>query len=314
VTSPLQPDPTVSGPQSATTNADLAISVLRQALQAVIGCQADVLKDDDREPLHQMRVALRRLVTAADQFAPALQLPESCEPPRIAKLARRLGLVRDLDVLRLQLEECWLPLLPERDQRSLKPVFKRLRRERRLAFEELEDTLRSRRYLKLLADLQAWLKHPQLTGLGEQPLASWLPEWRSAALQGLWREAGWWQLSADTDAAMAALHRLRRRLKRARYGLHNLQGADPQPLTEWIDLFKAMQSSLGDLNDLVVLQRAIADQLEGDFDQQAPTLASLLLEAQAKAWMRWQSQRTALMQPAQRLRLQALLADSLTHS
>jgi CHAD domain-containing protein len=308
------PDPVVSAPPPGQTNADLAVSVLRRALQAVVGCQAEVLKDREREPLHQMRVALRRLATAADQFAPALVLPDSCEAVRIAKIGRRLGLVRDLDVLRLQLEDRWQPLLPERDQRSLRPVFKRLRRERRLAFEDLQDTLRSRRYLKVLADLQGWLKHPELTGLGEQPLAVWLPEWRAAALQGLWREAGWWQLSADGDGAMAALHRLRRRLKRARYGLQNLEGADPMPLAGWVDQFKAMQASLGDLNDLVVLQRAIADQLDGSFDQQAPTLASLLLEAQLKAWLRWQQQRAALLEPSKRLQLQALLADSLTHS
>ena len=154
----------------------VASALVAERLRRVVALQGEVLSDRDPEALHQMRVSFRRLCSTLEQFAPALNLPDAVDPQRIARIRRRLGLTRDLDVLRQRLDQQLLPQLPEREIRQLKPLLKQLKRERQLAFEDLVDTLQGRRYLKLLATLQQWLKQPVFTPLGEEPLAAWRPE------------------------------------------------------------------------------------------------------------------------------------------
>ena len=55
-----------------------------------------MLRDADREPLHQIRVNLRRLRTVLSVFGPALVLPRGVRAARIASLARCTGETRDL--------------------------------------------------------------------------------------------------------------------------------------------------------------------------------------------------------------------------
>ena len=66
---------------------------------------------------------------------------------------RRLGMARDLDVLRQRLEQDLMGPLPEEERKALKPVLKQLRRERGLAYEQLVAALQAGGYLKLLSQL-----------------------------------------------------------------------------------------------------------------------------------------------------------------
>jgi CHAD domain-containing protein len=264
-----------------------AADLIAARLRRLVALQSDVLADHDPEPLHQMRVSFRRLRVVLEQFAPALCLPEAAEPRRIARIGRRLGLARDLDVLRQRLDQQLVPLLPERELQSLKPLFKQLRRERRLAFEELSDCLQGRRYLKLLAALQAWLKKPVYTALGEEPLLAWRSEWLQAALEGLTTLPGWWTATPYAPEAGVELHRLRRRLKRARYGLSNLQPLDPERIDGWLMRLRGLQALLGDLNDLQLIDAALHRQLDASPDQVVPGLCSIMAELREQAWQQW---------------------------
>lgn len=264
-----------------------AAEQLRRHVRSLVGLQADVLADRDPEPLHQMRVRFRRVRSTLCQFAPALVVPERLDDDRIAKIGRRLGMARDLDVLRARLQDGLLPLLPERETLVLKPVLKQLRRERKLAFADLQDTLQGRRYLRLLADLQGWLRQPRFTSLGEELLLDWWPHWKLVLASDLLAHPGWRVLDPRDPQGLEAVHDLRKRLKRFRYGLANLQQDSPNTLDPWLARLKAMQEHLGDLNDLQVLQLALSRQLEADIDVVVPTLCSLMAESQAKAWSHW---------------------------
>ena len=90
------------GNQSLTSGA-FAQELIHRQIRRLGKLQAEVLADRDPEPLHQLRVSLRRLRTALLQFGPALELPESVSERRIAAVARRTSLCRDLDVLQLRL-------------------------------------------------------------------------------------------------------------------------------------------------------------------------------------------------------------------
>lgn len=287
-----------------------ASTLIAERLARLVGLQSDVLADRDPEPLHQMRVSFRRLRSTIEQFAPALQLPDAAEPERIARLGRRLGLTRDLDVLRQRFDDHLLPLLPERELRQLKPLFKQLRRERRLAFEELAAALQGRRYLKLLAEMQGWLKVPRLTPIGEEPLAAWRPELVQAVIGGLTTLPGWWVNGPYDSEAVDDLHRLRRRIKRARYGLSNLVVLDPAAFSPWIARLRRMQELLGDLNDLQLIDAALHRQLDAPPDQLVPGLCSVLTEQRARCWLLWRDQADLLRDPRGRAELQFLqLAD-----
>jgi CHAD domain-containing protein len=266
-----------------------AAGLIDEHVRRLVALQLDVLADRDPEPLHQMRVTCRRLRSTIEQFAPALCLPEQVTPQRLARVGSDLGLTRDLDVLRHRLEGRWLPLLPEREQALLRKLLKQLKRERKLAFAVLTDTLKGRRYLKLLARLQGWLRKPRFTPMGEEALAAWWPELQQVVLAELFTLPGWWASHPYDPQAMADLHRLRRRIKRARYGLTNLAVVEPEAFAPWQAQFKAIQAALGDLQDLEVLAHTLERQLDGAPDALMPSLSSLLAEARDQAWLEWQA-------------------------
>lgn len=276
------------------SNGALALDLIRRSLKEITHLHPDVLADQDPEPLHRMRVCFRRLRSTVLQFAPVLSLPGSLCNSSMAKLGRRLGMPRDLDVLRLRLDQQLLPRIPAAEHLVLKRVIKQLRRERQLAFDDLRDTLKSRRYLSLLADLKQWLREPCFSPLGEQPLHDWLPEWKWSVLSGLLVEPGWWVTNLDAKDGLSQLHQLRKTIKRARYGLANLQDVEGAAVVPWIALLKDLQDHLGELNDLDVLERAIASLLDGDPQKLLPILCSEIAAARHTSWLCWDQQAARL--------------------
>lgn len=289
---------------------EVAAGLMADRVRRLVGLQADVLADRDPEALHQMRVSVRRLRSTLEQFAPALWLPEAADPQRIARIGQRLGLTRDLDVLRQRLDQQLLPQLPEREVRQLRPLFKQLKRERALAFEELVDTLQGRRYLKALAALQRWLKQPVLTPLGQESLAAWRPELVQAVLAGLTSLPGWWAANPYDAEAIAHLHRLRRRIKKARYGLSNLEPLEPERIAPWVQRLRRLQELLGDLNDLQLIDAALHRQLDAAPDQLLPGLCSVMAEIRSRSWQEWQELVAELRTPQQRLALHGLALEA----
>ncbi len=261
--------------------------LLEQRARRLVALQLDVLADRDPEPLHQLRVCCRQIRSTVEQFQAALELPEQVSAQRLARIGSDLGLARDLDVMRDQLQQRWLPLLPEREQAPLRKVLKQLKRERKLAFAITTDTLKGRRYLKLLARLQAWLREPSITPMGAEPIADWMPELQQVVLAGLFTLPGWWVERPHEEEGAQALHQLRRRIKRARYGLANLSALAPELDEPWLHQLKQMQATLGELQDLRVLMHTLERLLEERPDAALPSLCSLILEARDQAWSSW---------------------------
>jgi len=267
------------------SNGGFARDLLQRQVVKLVQLQAPVAEGKGSEPLHQMRVTMRRLRTTVLQFEPALQLPPAINDQRLAKWVRRLGLARDLDVLRERLEEGFLPQLPEAEVRALRPVLKQLRRERQLAYGHVVEVLQSRSYLEGLAQLQRWLKQPNFTRLGDQPIREWLLEWQGPCLASLFLHPGWQVSSAEGEVEV--LHELRRQIKQARYCLDNLSALEGAQTAGWIDRFKQGQELLGEFNDLQVLQRAISDQVPGRLEEVVPQLEWLLVQHQRHCWEQW---------------------------
>ena len=294
-------------PAPTLSNGAYAGSLIQRFTRKLVDLQGPVLADKDPEPLHQMRVTMRRLRTTLRQFGPALVLPAAVSDQRIGKSVRRLGMARDLDVLRQRLEESLVPQLPPGDVKALKPVFKQLRRERQLAYEHLVAVLHSHGHLKLLAGLQSWLKAPRYTAIGDQPLKAWRLEWQLPLLQGLFLHPGWRAVDPLADAEV--LHDLRKQIKTCRYTLENLRLCNRESASGWILRFRHLQGVLGDLNDLQVLGKAIDDQLDRDLRSDLPGLHALLDQQRSACWLEWQRQARTLVKPAMREQLLHNLLD-----
>jgi CHAD domain-containing protein len=287
------------------SNGAFAVDLIGRFTHKLASLQGPVLADNDPEPLHQMRVSLRRLRTCLHQFAPALLLPRTVGDPRLAKTVRRLGMARDLDVLRERLEQDLMGELPEPERKALKPVLKQLRRERALAYEQVVTALQSGGYLKLLAQLQGWLRHPELTPLGELPLLGWTLEWQAPMIAGLFQHPGWFVLERAGD--MERVHDLRKQLKTARYGLENLGAVTGSRCRQWAAELRDLQELLGELNDLHVLEKAIDDQLPSGLARSVPALEDLLRRRAQACWDQWRLRADALILPERRRSLSMAL-------
>lgn len=276
------------------SNGAFALALIAAQTERLRRLRPEVLADAEREPLHQLRVSLRRLRTALRQFGPALVLPERVSERRIAALARRTSLCRDLDVLRDLLEHAWLPRLPAAERRALQPLLRRLRHRRRRAFLAAAEELQARRCERLLARLEAWAQRPGFTALGEEPLAVWRTEWHRPFTGTLFLHPGWWA-SHPQDPS---LHDLRKRIKGVRYSLEPLLAPLEVSVQAWIGGFKQAQSALGALQDLQVLAALL--------QEAPPGLAAELERQRVQAWAQWGEVRALLLRPECRRALPGL--------
>ncbi|MBI5860698.1 MAG: CHAD domain-containing protein [Rhodocyclales bacterium] len=217
---------------------------------------AGALSSDDPEYIHQMRVALRRLLAALRLFAP--QLPEAL-PLRLKEsfrpLVQQLGLARDLDVLQTEIVAPVLAALP--DEPRLAQLSNAITLQRYRARSDVNAQLQAPAYGQtLLAALHTLLC--QLPVADNPPAASTppasppltLPAFAAAQLRRLHKT-----LLRRAQAAHAgdpvSLHALRIAVKRLRYALEFLA-----PLTRGTSSRRTLrrlagtQDTLGQLNDL----------------------------------------------------------------
>jgi CHAD domain-containing protein len=294
VAQPSPLDPVLSSP--VLSSGAYALDLIQRQVRRLGKLQGEVLADRDPEPLHQLRVSLRRLRTALSQFGPALVLPESVTDRRIAAVARRTGLCRDLDVLQLRLQQQLLPRLPGHEQQALEGPMKRLARDRSQAFDTLKEALHSSRYLKLLARLHKWQQRPRYTPLGQLPLAAWLYDWQAPFTAALFLHPGW----TVEDPTAEALHDLRKRIKAARYALEHLEDWCEPALKAWIQELRQAQELLGELHDLQILSHTLAGSGNTLKSHRLPVLRSELEGQQAEHWLRWRELAQRLQQDSHR--------------
>lgn len=290
------PSPVLGDALAGLSNGAYALQLIQRQTRRLGKLQSAVLAGGDPEALHQLRVSLRRLRTALALFAPALELPEGVSEARLAGVARRTGLSRDLDVLAHRFESRLLPALPARERERLAPALKRLARDRKAAHGDLVETLSGGRYLKLLARLARWQRRPAYTALGELPLLAWLPDWQAPVAADLFLQPGW----RAQDPRADSLHGLRKRIKAVRYALEHLEPFLDATLLAWLADLRQAQDDLGELHDLQVLERSLGEgglRLDG---QALPELLALIRRQQAISWDGWQRRAALLCSDASR--------------
>jgi CHAD domain-containing protein len=117
-----------------------------------------VLDMDDIEPLHDMRVATRRLRAALEVFAPCFPAKRHRKAlKRVKRLADALGERRDRDVA-IEFLTGFAAEAPEADAAAVTALIERLRREQREANEALTPFLADKRLKKLRRRLRRLAK------------------------------------------------------------------------------------------------------------------------------------------------------------
>ena len=127
--------------------------------------EKSVKNDKDVEALHQMRVGMRRLRTTVTRFNYIVYLPKSVNDKNIGKIARCLGSLRDLDVLKETLEITYQPQLPNKEKETLKDIFDTLEQQRAAAATDIKAIFKSQRYKSLKTGLKEWLEEPSYQAL-----------------------------------------------------------------------------------------------------------------------------------------------------
>lgn len=117
--------------------------------EEVIERSAGVLDLDDPEPVHDMRVATRRLRAALEIFAPCFPAKaHRRELKRVKALADALGERRDRDV-QIEFLEGFAREAPAEDRAGLAALLEELREERHTANLALEGLIREERLSEL---------------------------------------------------------------------------------------------------------------------------------------------------------------------
>lgn len=309
---------------------DYAHQVIRQNFHRVIDQQKSVLRDQEIEPLHQMRIGMRRLRTAIQVFSPAIALPKAVNNSSIGKIARSLGETRDLDVLQQALIDRYQPLLSKAEESKFDKVIKHLHQKREQSFRKLQKTLNGDRYQTLKQEIQDWLVQPTYTTMGSLSVLEILPDLILPLICRLFLHSGWLVGTTIQSAKVTLisiedaselnqqlrkfgnnLHDLRKQIKGVRYQTEFFADFYEDTYAQRIEEFKTMQEMLGQLQDNVVLRDFLESSLKQDLVKVLPTIAQIMQQESSAFWQSWQPLQEQYLSPKFRQSLRSLLTTPL---
>lgn len=302
----------------AKTLGEWAYLAIKKHFHKILKHEDDVLKDKEPEALHQMRVGMRRLRSAVTGFAVAVDLPKVAREKQIAKIARSLGKLRDLDVLLDTLENLYKPHLPSKEALMLEKALAKLTKQRREAFADVEAILKHERYKLFKHAFKDWLEKPIYEEIAFLPIQDVLPDLLLPEVSRLFLHPGWLvglELKGAenghkgderppellTASAGEILHSLRKQVKRVRYQMNLFSPLYGSNYDNYLQDMKQLQTVLGELQDNRVLAEMLADILQEPLERVLPTLAEQLAQTCARAWANWQSLQQRYINPETRL-------------
>jgi CHAD domain-containing protein len=317
---------TLLPPESATlpaTLADWIYPAIQKQYVKILTLEADVLADDDRAAVHQMRVSLRRLRSQIQGFGSSLELPKVISDKHISRIARGLGKVRDLDVLPDTFQN-YFTSLPESEQIHLEKVAPTIAKRRRKEISNVKGMLEDREYQYFKLGLNNWLNHPQYTPIAKVEIGSILPELLTSVTSQLLLDAGWWiELDAadgvSPESAVSQLltihgdtmHHLRKQVKATRYLLELFPDRYPERYQDYLQDFKQIHQILGNIQDNLILDKFVRKVLGKRSPTKLPTFYDLITRSNYLNWQSWQPIQQQYQQPKIKQELQILLIQNM---
>jgi CHAD domain-containing protein len=298
------------------TLGNYAFLAIEKHFKKTLKWETAVKKDKDPEALHQMRVGMRRLRTAVTGFSPALSLPKPASDKNIGKIARCLGNLRDLDVLKETLENLSQSHLPPKEQEYIQKALDALGKQREEALADVKSTFKDERYKSLKKTLKEWLKEPSYQSVASLSIEQVLPDLLLPEIGKFFLHPGWLigtqlegeeiVISGNSQAQKVeqelathgdTLHSLRKEAKRLRYQMELFTDLYDDSYATCLAQVKSIQEILGEIQDSVVLAEWLKDVFDAEIQSQLPTLATMFAQNRYKLWQQWQ--------PLQRQYLQA---------
>lgn len=231
----------------------------------------------DAKGIHQARVATRRLKAGLDLVAPLIQGPSIKLVNRAGRrIRRRLGPLRDLDVM---IEHLATMKLPAKLQPATAWVSDRLEKQRRDA--RVKDYENGKRPAKHLDQLDEWWRARHKLEAEAEGFDPLVREALHAGFADFKEQADWVSgvAAPPEEAGPVDVHQLRIAGKGLRYTfeLADAHGLDvPKGI---LKKFKAMQESLGDWHDFVVLvETALSEFTMHELPLHSPDLAAEVLD------------------------------------
>lgn len=238
--------PAANGVSAAVTLSQVGRTLLLKHWQRALRHEAGARTGADIEDVHRMRVATRRLRSAFRFFGAYMALPHQDEiVAGLRDLARRLGAVRDLDVLIECLEQA--AAIESADRPTIDAIIAALDQDRAVVRDDLVAYLDGPGMATLRAHVADGLTQP-----ASGPPAKRDRPVRTAGPRLLARRAA--RVLADGADLLAPtseeLHDLRIRLKRLRYAAEFLLPyTESNRLKPLIRSATALQDVLGELHD-----------------------------------------------------------------
>lgn len=301
-----KPPKKAAQPGKTMTLGEFAHQVIAEQFRRIAKHKKGVLADQDPEQLHQMRVGTRRLRTALQVFASAIELPKKSGTKQLRDLARVLGEVRDLDVQTASLRDDYQPGVNPHEQKKLSKVMQTLSRRRKDAFAAMEQALTQRQFQQIKTAYESWLKQPQYTIVAQLPLAAVLPDVLSPLLAELFLHPGWLIATTEiSDENAEALHDLRKVCKHVRYQTEFFTSFYGEEFSNWVKEIKKIQDSLGAFQDTQVLRTLLSQELGQKSD--LPELQAQICQKQGEALSDWETVRQKYLDSGFRYHLHELL-------
>jgi CHAD domain-containing protein len=242
------------------TSADVVLGYLREQAEAMERFDP-LVRRDEPDSVHQMRVATRRLRSTLQSFGTIVSAADTSQlRDELRWLAGVLGEARDGEVLQQRLET-WLRQTPE--ELLMGPVAARITRHfaplRAAARQAVLQALDSDQYIALLDELDRLLDDPPLTAAARRPATAELPAAVARAHRRVhkrMRRAR--QAPAGRDREVA-LHEARKAAKRARYAGEAVRPVFGSPARRFARQHKRLQTVLGNHQDAVVTRGCARD-------------------------------------------------------
>ncbi len=296
--------------EAAKTLGDWSYIAIAKHYQKIGKHETKVLQDKNPEELHQMRVGMRRLRSAIQGFHPALKLPKNAKEKTVGKVARVLGELRDLDVLKETLENQYYPFLPTEEQSLLKNALVALKKQRKKTSKKVKAILTDYPYEHLKKGFENWLDCPAFTSIADLDIPIILPDLLLPQISHLLLHPAWLlgvtiedgrinfshpepltQRDVETllNTQGMILHDLRKEAKRVRYNMELFTQFYPETYQKYLDEIKDIQAVLGEIQDSFVLGEFLFQALEINLSRKMPTFMAKLSDIRGKKWQKWQT-------------------------
>lgn len=225
--------------------------------------------EDNPEPIHQLRVNLRKLRAAIALFDQIIELPKELADKNIARVARAFGKKRDNDVLIERFKET-----PgaARDDVVTDRVMKKFEQIDKKAAKSIRRALKGKAFDAIYDSLESWVEHPKLAATAITPAGESIANALQPARQAVEAHEGW-GIIHTIDAASEietlfgepgdTLHDLRKKAKRLRYQMEFAEPAVGKENKHRLESLKFLQDHLGAVQDLRTLKAFLDDTFDG---------------------------------------------------